>query len=47
MALTPKQIEYIEKNISEQVKKEAALSFAAKLPSHLVSEFWKVYRAAK
>jgi len=47
MALTPKQVEYIEKNISEQVKKEAALSFAAKLPQHLVSEFWKVYRAAK
>jgi hypothetical protein len=47
MALTPKQVEYIEKNISEQVKKEAALSFAAKLPPHLVSEFWKVYRAAK
>ncbi len=47
MALTPKQVEYIEKNISELVKKEAALSFAAKLPQNLVGEFWKVYRAAK
>jgi len=47
MALTPKQVEHIEQHISELVKKEAVLTFAAKLPQHLVSEFWKVYRAAK
>ena len=47
MTLTLKQVEYIERNISEQVKKEAALHFASKLPPHLVGEFWKVYRAAK
>ena len=47
MPLTIKQIEYIERNISENAKKEAALHFASKLPPHLVGEFWKVYRAAK
>ena len=47
MPLTIKQIEYIERNISEQVKKDNALHFASKLPPDLVGEFWKVYRAAK
>ena len=47
MPLTIKQIEYIERNISEQVKKENAFRFAAKLPPDLIGEFWKVYRAAK
>ena len=32
MPLTLKQIEYIERNISEQVKKDNALYFASKLP---------------
>ena len=47
MALTIKQIEYIERNISEQVKKDNAFYFASKLPPELVGDFWKVYRAAK
>ena len=47
MPLTSKQIDYIERNLAEMAKKEAAFYFASKLPPHLVGEFWKVYRAAK
>lgn len=47
MALTIKQLEYIEKNISEKTKKDNAFHFASRLPPHLVEEFWKIYRAAK